>query len=56
MPLRLTGTAWVLALAGLSTVVLMAAMNFVLHSHFRWALLIPVVLWLAGLVAYGVRG
>ncbi len=55
MPRRLMGTAWVLALAGLSTVVLMAAMNFVLHSDFRWALVIPAVLWLAGLVAYVVR-
>ncbi len=56
MPRRLKGAAWALALAGLSTVVLMSAMNFVLHSDFRWVLLIPALLWMAGLVAYIMRG
>jgi hypothetical protein len=56
MPRRLEGAAWALALAGLSTVVLMSAMNFVLHSDFRWVLLIPALLWMAGLVAYVMRG
>ena len=56
MPLRLAGTAWALALAGLSTVVLMSAMNFALHSDFRWVLVPPALLWLAGLAAYVVRG
>ena len=52
MPRRLPGTAWALGLAGLSTVVLMSGMNFVLHSDFRWLLLVPVLLWLGGLVSY----
>jgi hypothetical protein len=56
MPRRLAGTASALTLAGRSTLVLMSAMNFVLQSDFRWALMIPALLWLAGLVAYVVRG
>ncbi|MEO8309520.1 MAG: hypothetical protein ABI616_15930, partial [Pseudomonadota bacterium] len=52
MPRRLVGTAWTLALAGLLTVALMSAMNFVLHSDFRWVLLAPAVVWLAGLVCF----
>jgi len=56
MPRRLPGTAWALGLAGLSTVMLMSAMNFVLQSDFRWVLLIPALLWVAGLVAYVRRG
>ena len=53
LPARPKGTAWVIALAGLSTVGLMAVMNFVLHSDFRWLLLAPVLLWLAALALYG---
>lgn len=53
MPRRLVGTPWVLAFAGLTTVALMSAMNFVLHSDFRWLLLAPVVCWSLGLAAYG---
>ena len=40
------------AVAGLLTVGLMSAMNFALHSDFRWLLLVPVLLWLGGLVSY----
>jgi hypothetical protein len=43
--------AWVLLIAGLPTVVLMSVMNFFLHSDFRWLLLVPAALWLAGAVA-----
>ena len=39
-----------LALSGLLTVGLMSATNFALHSDFRWLLLIPTLLWVAGLV------
>jgi hypothetical protein len=42
----------VLALAGLSTVGLMSLTNFQLDSDFKWLLLIPPVLWLAGLISY----
>ena len=52
MPRRLTGTAGALVLAGLSTVVLMSAMNFVLHSDFRWVLVVPAVIWVAGITTY----
>ena len=52
MPRQLPGTAWALGLAGLSTVVLMCAMNFVLHSDFRWVLALPAALWIVGVAAY----
>ncbi len=52
IPRRLAGTAWALAFAGLATVGLMSAMNFVLHSDFRWLLAVPAVGWAAGVVTY----
>ena len=52
MPLRLKGTAWALAISGALTIVLMSATNFALHSDFRWLLLLPALVWLAGLVVY----
>lgn len=42
----------VLALAGLTTVGLMSLTNFQLNSDFKWLLLIPPALWLAGLISY----
>ena len=50
---RRTGTLLALALSGLSTVGLMSASNFALHSDFRWLLLVPAVLWFAGLLVLG---
>lgn len=52
MPRRLSGTASALRLAGLSTVVLMGAMNFVLHADFRWVLVVPATIWLVGVAVY----
>lgn len=52
MPLRLEGTAWVIGLSGAFTVALMSATNFALKSDFRGLLLVPALIWLAGLVAY----
>ncbi len=52
MRLRLRGTSWAIALSGALTVGLMSATNFALHSDFRWLLLIPALVWLAGLAAY----
>lgn len=52
VPARLPGTGWVMGLAGLLTVALMSAMNFVLHSDFRWVLLMPALLWAAAVVMY----
>ena len=42
-------TVAALAVAGAASVALMSATNFVLHSDFRWWLLLPALLWLAGL-------
>ena len=52
MPLRSKGTSWALAISGALTVLLMSATNFALHSDFRWLLLLPALVWLAGLVVY----
>ena len=52
MPLRSRGTSCALAISGALTVVLMSATNFALQSDFRWLLLLPAVVWLAGLVFY----
>ena len=52
MPLRLKGTSWAVALAGALTVALMSATNFALSSDFRWLLLAPALVWLAGLVLH----
>lgn len=55
MPPRLKGTSWALALSGVLTVALMSATNFALQSDFRWLLLAPAMLWLAGLILYVAR-
>ncbi len=55
MPSRLKGTSWAIALPGALTVALMSATNFVLHSDFRWLLLVPALIWLAGTVLYIMR-
>jgi hypothetical protein len=52
MPLRLKGAPWALGISGALTVVLTSATNFALHSDFRWLLLLPALVWLAGLVVY----
>lgn len=52
VPLRSRGTPWVLAISGALTVVLMSATNFALHSDFKWLLLLPALVWLAGLVIF----
>ena len=49
---RAPGTLLALAVAGASGVAFMSATNFLLHSDFRWLLLVPALLWLAGLVSY----
>ena len=55
IPERSRGTSWALAISGALTVVLMSATNFALHSDFRWLLLFPALLWLAGLAMYVAR-
>ena len=49
---RLNGTSWAIALSGALTVGLMSATNFVLRSDFKWLLLVPALVWFAGLVFY----
>lgn len=49
---RQRGTGAVLLLAGLATVVTMSWTNFAIDSNFKWLLLAPAVLWLAGVAAY----
>lgn len=56
MPRRLAGTAWALGLAGLLTVILMSAMNFALHSDFRWVLVLPAAMWIVGVATYLASG
>lgn len=55
MPARLTGTPWAIAVAGVSTVALMSAINFSIQSDFRWLLLVPALIWLAGTLFYLAR-
>ena len=52
VPARTRGTAWVLALVGVTTVGLMSGTNFALDSDFKWVLFVPALLWLAGLASY----
>jgi hypothetical protein len=52
MPLRLKGVPWAVGISGVLTVLLMSATNFALHSDFRWLLLLPALVWFAGLVVY----
>jgi hypothetical protein len=52
MPAGLKGTSWVIALTGALTVTLMSVTNFELNSDFRWLLLAPALVWLAGLIVH----
>lgn len=52
MPPNLPGSSWAIALAGLLTVALMSVTNFALDSDFKWLLLSPPAIWLAGLVLH----
>ena len=52
MPSRLKGTSWAIVLSGVLTVALMSAINFALRSDFRWLLLVPAMVWLAGFGLY----
>ena len=55
LPSRPNGASWVMALAGALTVGLMSATNFALHSDFKWVLLVPALVWLAGWLSYVVK-
>lgn len=45
IPTRPRGAVVALALAGVLTVGLMSAVNFLLHSDFRWLLVLPALAW-----------
>jgi hypothetical protein len=49
---RESGTLLALSVAGAASVALMSATNFLLYSDFRWHLLLPALMWLAGLLCY----
>jgi hypothetical protein len=55
VPARNRGTGAILAPAGLLTVVMMSATNFAIDSDFKWLLLAPALLWLAGMACYFLR-
>lgn len=55
MPSRWKGTSWAIAMSGALTVALMSAINFDLHSDFRWLLLVPALVWIAGFVLHMAR-
>ena len=55
MPSRSKGTSWAIAVTGVLTVALMSAVNFDLHSDFRWLLLAPALVWLAGFALHIAR-
>jgi len=46
------GTLTALSAAGAASVGRMSATNFLLYSIFRWLLLLPALLWLAGVIYY----
>jgi hypothetical protein len=52
MPARPRGGMAALVLAGALTVGLMSAVNFTLHSDFRWLLLAPPLVWIAAVGTY----
>lgn len=52
LPARAPGSLPALIVAGGFSVILMSATNFMLGSDFRWVLLAPALLWLAGLALY----
>ena len=55
VPARTRATGWILALAGLLTVMLMSSTNFAIGSDFKWVLLVPALLWIAGICTYALK-
>lgn len=52
LPTRPRWATSILALAGALTLTLMSAVNFALHSDFRWLLVIPPAVWFAAVWRY----
>jgi hypothetical protein len=55
LPSRPRWATCVLVLVGALTLLLMSAVNFALHSDFRWLLAAPPLAWFAAVWAYAVR-
>ncbi len=51
---RAPGAGWTIALAGVASIGVMIATNFVLHSDFRWELVGVALLWGAALFLYAI--
>ena len=49
---RERGTLTTLVVTGAASVGLMSATNFLIDSNFRWPLVLPALLWLAGVLCY----
>lgn len=49
---RERGTLAVMVVAGAASVGFMSITNFLLRSDFRWLLLLPALLWFAGVLCY----
>jgi phosphatidylglycerophosphate synthase len=45
----------IFALTGLLTVILMSSTNFAIGSDFKWVLLVPALLWIAGVGIYALK-
>jgi len=45
-------TFFALVVTGAVSVALMSVTNFLLNSNFRWLLVLPVLLWIAGLFCF----
>lgn len=55
LPSRPRWATFVLVLVGALTLLLMSAVNFALHSDFRWLLAAPPLAWFAAVWAYAAR-
>jgi len=53
---RAPGALAVVSLSGAMSIGLMVAVNFVIHSDFRWVLLLLVVPWIGAVVLYRREG
>lgn len=49
---RERGTLIAMSVAGAAGVALMSATNFLLDSNYRWLLLVPTLVWFAGILSY----
>ncbi len=53
---REMGAAAGVVLGGLASIGVMGVVNFVIHSDFRWMLVLGAILWAGSLVCYRIEG